>query len=97
MTAEGRPQRPQSRVYSMEAMREHGVLWAINRLVFHPRGFALSLVYPDDATREQILAHEVEPIGWQVLDDGHEVWAFAQDLDESGFLEFEELLRGLRS
>jgi hypothetical protein len=57
-------------------LRPSGLLWLINRVVFHPRGFALGLAYPDgDKTQE--------PIGWRLLGDGSEVWHFNGDEDES--------------
>lgn len=43
-----------------------GMLWLINRQVFHPRGFALALVKNEDG----------EVIGWNVLGDGIEPWYF---------------------
>lgn len=64
-------------VLPLEALRSRGVLWAINRTLFHPRGFALGLAYPDDATLSAIEAHEVEPIGFRLYGDGSEPWKFA--------------------
>lgn len=51
-----------------ELMEDTGLLWLINRTVFHPRGFALALVFADDE-REQ-------PLGWQLVGDGTAVWAY---------------------
>ena len=56
-------------------LRGSGLLWLINRVVFHPRGFALGLVYPDGDTTQ-------EPIGWRLLGDGSEVWYFNGTEDE---------------
>ena len=52
-------------------LRDSGLLWLINRTVFHPRGYALGLV----------LARGV-PLGWQLVGDGSEPWSF--DGDEAG-------------
>lgn len=52
-------------------LRESGLLWLVNRAVFHPRGFALALVMRDS-----------EPVGWQLLGDGSEPWRFGVDEDE---------------
>jgi hypothetical protein len=53
-------------------LRDSGLLWLINRVVFHPRGFALALTM-----------HEGEPIGWNLLGDGSEIWRFEGEEDDS--------------
>jgi hypothetical protein len=58
------------------------LLWLINRVVFHPRGYALALHYPDGTTREQIDAGGVEPVGWELLGDGSEPWLYGPDVEE---------------
>jgi hypothetical protein len=79
----------QSRVYDFQQLREHGVLWAINRVLFHPRGFALALV-PDAETGEFQ--------GWTIVGDGQEVWRFdSEDVEDKHFAAFEQLLRDHRS
>lgn len=55
-----------------EELRSAGLLWLINRVVFHPRGFALALVKRDG-----------EIVGWTLQGDGSEVWQFNGDEDES--------------
>lgn len=63
-------------------LREDGLLWLINRVVFHPRGFALGVDVDDDG----------RPTGRFVLfGDGTEVWRF--DLDEDA--RFERVARCL--
>lgn len=47
---------------------DDGVLWAINRTLFHPRGYAIGY---DSASRE-----------WFLLGDGSEPWRYADTLDE---------------
>ncbi|MFJ2004770.1 hypothetical protein [Streptomyces chartreusis] len=54
-------------------LRESGLLWLINRTVFHPRGLALSVAYTDDG----------ELLGWMLLGDGSEPIHFPLD-DEAG-------------
>jgi len=51
-------------------LRSSGLLWLINTSVFHPRGFALGLVY--DESGENC-------IGWKLLGDGSEQWQFDDD------------------
>jgi hypothetical protein len=53
-------------------LRATGLLWLINRVVFHPRGYALGLVVQGDRA-----------IGWQLLGDGSEPWTFGGDEGES--------------
>lgn len=70
-----------------EAMRDHGVLWAINRVLFHPRGFALAFVYDDDGGL----------IGWAIQGDGTETWAFSDGEEEDDLMrKFEALLDAYR-
>lgn len=61
---------PERDAYSFDKLREYGVLWLINRVVFHPRGFALALEYEDG---------EAQPFGWSINGDGTEVWRFGDD------------------
>jgi hypothetical protein len=51
-------------------LRDSGVLWLINRTVFHPRGFALALVMSGG-----------QPVGWKLVGDGSEPWRFDGDED----------------
>lgn len=57
------PVRP---IRDLRELQESGLLWLINRVVFHPRGWALGL-----ATNE---AGEV--VGWRLQGDGTEPWHF---------------------
>jgi hypothetical protein len=56
---------------SFGELRSSGLLWLINRVVFHPRGFALALTMRDG-----------EPASWKLLGDGSEVWRFDGDEDD---------------
>jgi hypothetical protein len=53
-------------------LRDSGLLWLINRAVFHPRGFALALSY-----------HGGEVVGWKLLGDGSEPWQFGEGEDQN--------------
>lgn len=59
-----------------------GFLWAFNRFVLHPRGYAAAFVYDDNN----------EVVGWQLLGDGTQVWKFAEDTDDEGFRRFAQAL-----
>lgn len=52
-------------------LRDSGLLWLINRAVFHPRGFALAVTMRDG-----------QAVGWSLLGDGSEVWRFDGDEDD---------------
>lgn len=52
-------------------LRTSGLLWLINRVVFHPRGFALGFVF-----------HEGELAGWQLQGDGTDPFRYDNDIDE---------------
>lgn len=50
-------------------LRDTGLLWLINRVVFHPRGYALGLHFDLD----------LNCIGWSLLGDGSEPWSMGPD------------------
>lgn len=49
-------------------LKDTGLLWLINRVVFHPRGYALAL-YSENG----------KAVGWKLLGDGTEVWDMGSD------------------
>lgn len=57
-------------------LTESGLLWLINRVVFHPRGFALG----------------INEDGWTLQGEGKEVWAFEIATDEEKFLALKKTL-----
>lgn len=59
-----------------------GILWAINRYIFHPRGLALALHVDDDGN----------PTGWELLGDGSETWCYDDDTDDDGLRLFNRTL-----
>lgn len=68
-------------------LRDTGLLWLINRTVFHPRGYALGLVADGSG---QIL-------GWSLLGDGSEPWRYGTEPGEASYLHrAEQTLRGQR-
>jgi alkylhydroperoxidase family enzyme len=60
----------------LEDLRETGLLWLINRVVFHPRGRALAL-HVDEEGRA---------VGWSLVGDGSEPWQYAAEADERELL-----------
>jgi hypothetical protein len=64
-------------------LQSDGVLWLINKVVFHPRGFALGH-YPADGK-------------FYLLGDGSESWMFTAELDSEKFPLVEALFERARS
>jgi hypothetical protein len=58
-------------------MRETGLLWYINRTLFHPRGYTLGFMY-----------EEGELTGWCISGDGSEPYVF-EEHNEQGYTEKE--------
>lgn len=77
---EPRPLRPFS------DLRDTGMLWLINRVVFHPRGFALAIQRDDNG----------DAVGWAMQGMGDEVWTFTEGDDEESFAKVEVFLAELR-
>jgi len=67
-----------------EQLRNTGMLWLINRVVFHPRGYALAVHIDPDGVH-----------GWSMLGDGTEVWAFDIESDDECFAKAEAFLTSL--
>lgn len=72
-------------VFDLGELRHKGVLWAINRHLFHPMGYALALVLEDDGSIS----------GWQLMGAGDEVWSFAPESDDEGFEKFQQFLNSV--
>lgn len=66
------------------AFQAAGFLWLVNRVVFHPRGYALVFHMTNG-----------EVTGWSLDGDGEEVWTFGDEIHEdSMFAKVKELLGG---
>lgn len=68
--------------------REAGLLWAVNRYVLHPRGYALAFQFEK---RDGVPVGD--PLGWSIEGDGSETWHFPEAMDDEGMAAFERLLR----
>jgi hypothetical protein len=66
-----------------EDLRTSGLLWMINRLAFHTRGYALAISFDGDG--------DGDATGWQILGDGTRPWAFTDETDS--FDQAEDTLR----
>lgn len=74
------------KLYNFNELENSGLLWLINRTVFHPRGFTFGLV--PDANGNMV--------GWAVVGDGKKCQKFDTEVDEIGFLTAETFLTKLR-
>jgi hypothetical protein len=59
-----------------------GLLWLINRTVFHPRGYALAI--------------DQETLRWSVLGDGTEPWRFeiTDEIEDAKFIATQRVMPG---
>lgn len=53
--------------HPFEDFQANGLLWLVNRVVFHPRGYALAF--------HKTCAGTIS--GWSMLGDGTETWSFS--------------------
>ncbi|WP_075662226.1 hypothetical protein [Streptomyces acidiscabies] len=67
----------------LSELRDSGLLWLINRTVFHPRGMAVALV-TDEAGAI---------VGWQLIGDGSEPMWFAPEDESDLFARAQATLR----
>lgn len=66
---------PAVQARSLDDLRTSGLLWLINRVVFHPRGFALGVVYVEGVAA-----------GWTLDGDGRDPYRYGEDIDEQDLL-----------
>lgn len=69
----------------ISALSDTGILWLINRTVFHPRGFALSLMRNKDGTVSS----------WNIKGTGKDVFVFNAEDDALHFAQVIEFLASL--
>lgn len=69
-----------------EELRSTGLLWLVNRVVFHPRGYALAF-------------HRVDGqiTGWSLQGDGSEPWTFGCGDEDRHFTAVEALFAQARA
>lgn len=65
-------------------LSDTGLLWLINRVVLHPRGFALGLVKDENG----------DATGWALVGDGSEPWWFNAGEEQAQFEAVTKLLGG---
>lgn len=67
---------------SFEELISSGMLWLINRVALHPRGFALAIHIDDDK----------KAVGWSILGHGKEVWTMPESSEDEKFAAIEATL-----
>lgn len=75
------PGGPAEEARSFDELRGTGLLWLINRVVMHPRGYALAIHHDEDG----------RAIGWTLLGDDTEPWSFSPAEDEREKALFDKL------
>jgi hypothetical protein len=65
----------------LSELSDSGLLWLINRVVFHPRGYSLALHVSDPDT-----AGVKTVTGWSIQGTGADVWVFGPGVDEDAML-----------
>ncbi|GGQ48744.1 hypothetical protein [Streptomyces asoensis] len=74
---------PEPDYWRLLELSESGLLWLINRTVFHPRGLALALYQEGD-----------EALGWKLLTaPSGEPFTFPETVDNDGFRRAEATIR----
>ena len=66
-----------SKDFTLEEFRSNGLLWLINSTVFHPRGFALAVVYDKESPDDH---QDAKIIGLRLMGDGKEPWAYSDKM-----------------
>lgn len=72
-------------------LRTSGLLWLINRVVFHPRGYALALHFEGNDSSQLGAC-----TGWSLMGDGTEPWSMGPSIaddEDRLFLLVKELLK----
>lgn len=90
--AEGEPTFDAGRPFN--ELRDSGLLWLINRVVFHPRGYALGLAYEPHPDHPLVSGGTVT--GWTLQGDGSAPWSMGElppELAALGFKSEDELFR----
>lgn len=77
-------------VYDFASLQSTGLLWLINRVVFHPRGLALALCVNEDEPGDPV-------VGWTLTGDGSELMAFESHADDCGYQKAEAFLNTRRA
>ena len=68
--------------FPLNELINKGILWYINRVAFHPRGYALSLTKDNDSI-----------LGWNIIGDGTSIFAMSEEQDDNRFVDFENFLK----
>ena len=78
------PKQTEATFRDFKQLSDSGMLWLINRVVFHPRGFSLTL-HVDNGVA----------LGWSIQGNGKEVWTFSTEDDDESFASANATLQAL--
>lgn len=78
---DGRPEKHMIQVRTFDELRSSGILWLINRVVFHPRGFAVALVLDKD-----------KAVGWGLFSTANPPFVYSNEDDDALFRAAEKTL-----
>lgn len=82
---------------TLEELRNHGLIWAINRYIFHPRGMALAVNFDTDKIEKTAFETDVKISGWSILVDAEECpWGYETTLDADAYRRFEEFVERIK-
>jgi hypothetical protein len=74
-------------VRSFDDLRDTGLLWAINRYIFHPRGLAMAVCLEHD--------EDSKVFAWRMMSLLGETFNYDEEADQSGFRKFTQFLQSL--
>lgn len=91
-SAQSGPGDPDHEIFDMQALLDNGLVWAMNRFVFHPRGMAMWM----HAVPAGVPAEEQTAAGWGIAraDDG--IWSFDAETDLAGRDKFDAFMAYIR-
>lgn len=79
-------------IFDLQALRDNGLLWAINRFVLHPRGLAMWMhAVPAGAPEDEQTA-----AGWGVKRAEGGIWSFDAETDLQGRDKFDVFMAYVR-
>ncbi len=68
--------------------RNAGLVWAINKSLFHPYGFSMEVKFNDKTG---------EIVGWDITGDGSKPFFYSQEIEKAGFAKFSKFIEEQRT
>jgi len=88
------PGDPDHEIFDLQAFRDNGILWAMNRFVLHPKGLAMWMHAVPPAIFESAESDKVnqEIVGWGIKRAKDGIWTFDYETDMAGRDKFNRFL-----